>query len=409
MNLDQKDANESKDRSDNGSLPDDASMHLLMRFLKWSTQKLKGLVPMLMNRYFMEESLVHEMLYSRDIGEVPPSNWIDYKLDSGYYPQDARTVVFLREGRPKPVRMPYAEVINFTKDRKARIRVRARIIPYEMPHALQARTQQNMHKFCDEKDRTFNGPVLRLKSLRKNSRNSQWHAILERARYFDQVRTNLTLDATLPPPGEKTLRLQDMGPGNSLPTFEESLMVNSIGVSAVCYFIGRNRRKQFFMKVRQSADGVFEDMLATTSGVVEPPMLPEDAASESDAPQHQVEPLKDLNHYATREMIREFTRETGLSEDHILDIQPLAFVRELTRGGKPQFFFLIEIKPIKELAFKRRFRQSLEGLDEFHDNWKSDLSAHKQPLSPEFACNLVYALEHLQTVERKQASPLVLD
>lgn len=388
-------------------------MRLLERIGEWIIPKVKGLVPMLVNRYFFDESLVYEMLYTRDIGKVPPSNWIDYKLDSHYYAGQVRHVEVSRAGRHKPLQLPYSEVINFTAHPDTKITVRAEIKPYQMTKCLEERTDEIVRRFTAEKGKTFNGPILRVKSLLKNKRGAGWRATLERARYFDQVRTNLSLDAELLPPGKRTLRLQDLGPDNSLRPFDESHMVNSIGVSAVCFFLGKNRRKQFFMKLRCRSDGVFEDMLATTSGVVEPPLTDDEAKHRDEhskpVENHQISRLTELVSYATEEMLREFQRETGLERSHVKSIAPLAFVRELTRGGKPQFFFLIEIQPIRERDFKRRFQSSAEGLEEFRDNWQSDLIAHSKPFSPEFAANLVYPIEHFQARDGKKSSPLFLD
>ncbi len=395
------------------SISESLKMRLLERIGEWIIPKVKGLAPMLVNRYFLDESLVYEMLYTRDIGKVPQSNWINYRLDAHHYPKQVRSAEASRGGRSRSIKLPYSEVINFTTHPDAKITVRAEIKPYQMAKSLEERTNEIIRRFTAEKGKTFNGPVLRVKRLLKNKRGEGWHATLERARYFDQVRTNLTLDADLPLPGKHTLRVEDMGPERSLRPFDESLMVNSIGVSAVCFFQGKNRRKQFFMKLRRRSDGVFEDMLATTSGVVEPPLTADEVEHRKEhgisSVEHQARRLTELVAYAKDEMLREFQRETGLERRHVKNITPLAFVRELTRGGKPQFFFLIEIQPIKEREFKKRFQKSDEGLDEFRDNWLSDLIAHSKPFSPEFAANLIYAIEHFQIRDGKQRSPLFLD
>ena len=43
------------------------------------------------------------------------------------------------------------------------------------------------------------------------------------------------------------------------------------------------------------------------------------------------------------ELRKKFSNEVGLNESVIREITPLALVRELLRGGKPQLFYLIDV------------------------------------------------------------------
>lgn len=112
-------------------------------------------------------------------------------------------------------------------------------------------------------------------------------------------------------------------------------------------------------------------------------------------------------------MKREFFEETGydryaahkglsLSDERILKVIPLAFTRELARGGTPQFFFLILTPYITDKEFVKYFRQSVDGRNEFRDNTLSNLRNH--PLSPETLANLLYAYKYI----RKMPSDRIL-
>ena len=248
-----------------------------------------------------------------------------------------------------------------------------------MSESLKLLTQKNLDKFKKEKPKTTDGPILRMKSLNQLPDNN-YECILEKATYFDQARTNLSLDFPLERSDDKTLRLKDMDGQNNLRTLEESLMANTIGVSGVVYF-RKNNRLYFFMALRKEL-GVFEQMFGTTSGVVEQPKL-----------------CYELTQYATSEMEREFTLETGLNSKVIKSVIPLALTRELIRGGKPQFFFLIEIHKVESHDFSKKFRTSDEGPEEFY-NVIGRLRRHRSVLSPEFNQNLIYAFQKLYKDKR---------
>gem|GEM_PF-3830632 len=110
--------------------------------------------------------------------------------------------------------------------------------------------------------------------------------------------------------------------------------------------------------------------------------------------------MSDLVQYATHQMEREFIAETGVDEKEIdwgqIKFKPLAFSRELIRGGKPQFFFLIEIPELDNDKFHRIFKKSREGLIEFVDKLITKEAALDSALSPEFAMNLIYAFQYIQ-------------
>ena len=73
-----------------------------------------------------------------------------------------------------------------------------------------------------------------------------------------------------------------------------------------------------------------------------------------------------------------------------MEIIPLALVREMLRGGKPQMFFLIRTENISEKQLRKYFKSSL-GITEFKNTLLTTAS-----LSSEVICNYLYAQDYLQ-------------
>ena len=252
---------------------------------------------------------------------------------------------------------------------------------------------------------------------------------LTQSDFLDVVRTNLTRDYPLKGSFRETLRQTDSAqrPG-TLPSLAASRMMNFIGVSAVwCMDCGSGSfetRYRYYLKCRQTGMSVYSDMLGTTSGYANPPKFAsaetaptcketDSSAGIPNADTRQGLASGDLLAYLCEEMKREFFEETGydryaahkglsLSDERILKVIPLAFTRELARGGTPQFFFLILTPYITDKEFVKYFRQSVDGRNEFRDNTLSNLRNH--PLSPETLANLLYAYKYI----RKMPSDRIL-
>lgn len=134
-------------------------------------------------------------------------------------------------------------------------------------------------------------------------------------------------------------------------------------------------------------------MLGTVSGVVEPPANDEFA-------------YDTLEEYAKKEITREFYEETGYNEymvskslpENKIKVVPLAFTRELIRGGKPQFFFLIITPEISDTELSIYFKKSFNGAEEFRNNIDSRIINYR--MSPETQTNFLYALAYIQRFEK---------
>lgn len=358
----------------------------------FGTKTPKEIIRRLQKDCFYQENFIKSLLFLQDwSAKFGRTEFIDYDISKEYYPADKKHISLQFHGETKNVVFPFKEEINFISMPKAKILVNG-IKTYVMPRDLERLTDANLKKFLLIKPNTFDGSNLRISNLRNLSDNN-YECDLEYASYYPQVRTNLTADYRLESGRIPTLRLLDMDDDRGLKPLEQSIMVNTIGTSAVVFY-HKEGRLYFFMKLRKQL-GIYENMFGTTSGEVENP--PED-----------IEP-RDLVSFVSEEMKREFSYETGLNSSKVIkSVRPLAFTRDLIRGGKPQFFFLIEIREVSKREFSSNFRKSIEGLDEFHNDLIYKLR-FRSALSPEFALNLVYAIQALLSVKRLDTEPMNLD
>lgn len=194
---------------------------------------------------------------------------------------------------------------------------------------------------------------------------------IQPATYFDQVGTNLTLDWASGCLGESasmTLRNDvERKANDGLPQLKDSVLANTLGVAVVIVSGGqdiivpiRGNEQAIMMEGRFhcSASGVF-----AWDGVYE----------KASAPTFE---------FFMDGMAREIESETGLlREDYALT--PLAFSRELIRGGKPQLFFIAETdKTVSEIQ---------AGMLEAEEKWEfiSDRDLPEDsPLKPHLSAPL---------------------
>lgn len=182
----------------------------------------------------------------------------------------------------------------------------------------------------------------------KKDRNNEWEnnetikisdfnldkkeVVIQPATYFDQVGTNLTLDwasgclgdnhsATLRNDIEKTV-------DGALPRLKNSVLANTLGVAAVIV----SRGEDVLIPIRGNEQAVMVDKKGkfhcSASGVF--------AWDKADASAINI----DFEFFIDG-MAKEIHSETGLLKEECI-ITPLAFSRELIRGGKPQLFFIAE-------------------------------------------------------------------
>ncbi|PTM60693.1 hypothetical protein [Phreatobacter oligotrophus] len=148
--------------------------------------------------------------------------------------------------------------------------------------------------------------------------------ICQPAFYFDQIATNIVMDwdsGALGP--STTIRNSIEKPvKGTLTSLRDSVLANTLGVCAMFY----NRELKPLIRVRKPNLGALPNggLHCTVSGVY----LFDD------------EPGRNYHlHVLGKGMVHEIERETKLDEKQFLFL-PVAFGRELPRGGKPQLFFI---------------------------------------------------------------------
>lgn len=195
---------------------------------------------------------------------------------------------------------------------------------------------------------------------------------IEKATYFDQVATNLSLDYALKKEdaesiNAKTLREWDINQSKTkygfLPTFSKSKLANTIGVALGITVTNKKGEKVFLIRQRTSNVAVAAKMNA----------LPFSFSLNLETKGLNAGKESSIFDLIKSDFRHEQSEELGL-EPGIIDfekVKPLLLCRELCRGGKPQFFFEIELdipfedikKQIKEnLINKREYSNTIVGL-----------------------------------------------
>ncbi|MBQ0025688.1 MAG: NUDIX hydrolase [Bacteroidales bacterium] len=346
---------------------------------------------------------IKELLLSNITNQIYPNDdFINYPhvLSQNYYSNDGCEVEVICSvnGEIRTVVCPYRMVINYAAKPEVKIRVDySKYEEWKLSGPLRDYTESIIKDFFNVKGQKEDGPVLRVKSL--SECGSEWICRLQKTTYYESIRTNQTLDANLDDGTviEDSMRMHDVDDEKQLKNFDESIMANGIGVSAVVCVCGKGRKgHRYFLKPRKSSTGVFSNMMGTVSGVIEPP--------------EDINIFKDiyLEDYLKKEVIREFQEETGLPVEMINSVHPLAFTRELIRGGKPQFFFLIALPGNAAKIIKKSFKKSLDGNKEFNDRVSSRIRNFS--LSPETFFNFLLAYNYMeQKTRRDDPSKLVVN
>ena len=324
-------------------------------------------------------------------------DFIDYGIAerNGYYPGERRVFNLRIGGRLQAVELPYKELVDFIgRDTAIRLDTTDFDRPFELSQELLEKTQPAFDNFRATRLLKTNDATVRVCRFGDDpSAPGRYRCALQKATYHDQVRTNLTLDRLFPGIEEDSIRSIDLGKDKALKPFEESVMANTLGVSAIWVMEDgttplRKKRLKYFLMPRSRRTGVYSGMLSSVGGVAR-------------APRGGVFPAT-LEEYAAAEMKREFIEESGIDilvaegklRDEDIRIIPLAFLRDLVRGGKPQFFFLISTPHVRSRDLDKAFRKSYNGIEEFSRGSLSRM--RKMKLSPETLANLLYALAWIQ-------------
>lgn len=331
------------------------------------------------------------------------------------YSADMRTMTIRDARGVRTIQIPYLEVINFIQHPDTKIHINPLEITkeFDLTEQLNAATEPVLQDVLKRKPHTTDDSHPRMASLEKVGEN-EYCCSFEKTTYFKQIRTNLSVDYPIDIENEceTTFRYKelkrwenarrDMSLNESsgthphrLPSLSESGLANVVGVSAI-WCMGQAGNRKYYLLPRKENVGVYENRLGMPSGDIE-------------CPQKDVFPNDSLVDFLEWEIAREFAEETGIADidkapelySKPLDVKkiyhrtkmqiiPLAFLREMLRGGKPQMFFLIRTEDIDEKTLQNSFKKSLGNL-EFSNSYFTSAQ-----LSTEVACNYLYAQAYLR-------------
>jgi hypothetical protein len=149
---------------------------------------------------------------------------------------------------------------------------------------------------------------------------------VQRAKYHDQARSNLILDFDRRDPGKyASLRSQLRAQcGEKLPPLSDKRLANTLGAAVLIFYRSRGQWIPYLLR-RVKRIGVFPGGIhCSASGAIKWP---------SSLSKPSFETL------VTGHLLDEIEEELGLTSSDLADLQPVAFCREMARGGKPQMFY----------------------------------------------------------------------
>lgn len=256
-----------------------------------------------------------------------------------------RSSIFLREDPEADIRdyfaekplagyLPYVEIKNWTHDLWSARKIT--VTKKEGTHSLDswgpgdgdALREEAYAQAYQKEPKPFNGPAVRV--LRATPDADELHLTVQRSEYDNQIRSNLAMDFRSRRPGADgtTLRAilrQTSKPGR-LPALDDGRLANTLGVAVLLAFVENGIVQPYLTKrtsegMPMSAGGEYH---CTASGV-----------AELNEQWPHTDPV-----FWRDSMLRELDEEVGLLEHDLEYIEPVAFCREMMRGGKPQLFFL---------------------------------------------------------------------
>jgi len=256
---------------------------------------------------------------------------------------------------------------------------------YTFPGALETRRREMVEEFGQKKLlKKGNQPAPRVVTC-DTSRETP-HFVLEAAHYHDQVGSNLTIDR---PPFSPTITVRGVecrcvrewdvaqanGQVKKLPTFEESRLANTIGVAiGITARSSRDGRWQWLRRKRSKEVAVYPGMWHVPFSFA----LAFDEHSRT---------VNDLNTLIRFDLASERSEElAGLEVSDFGTLKPVAFCRDLARGGKPQFFFELPLR----ISLEDLLRRTKDTTEEFVGKIQPISELQEGPkVSPELVCFLL--------------------
>ncbi len=301
------------------------------------------------------------------------------------YPDEVVNLISIRL-KTELLEAPYTLLIDYTADPTLTLGTFVNKGRFYLPGELAVlREQQIERRRAAGKLKKGDQPALRVADVSKTEKGIVY--LVEEATYYDQVGSNLSLDATLPvgigvvPATTGSARAWDIaqsGSGKHLPSLSASRLSNTLGVAVGIRATDRSGRVGVIARRRGPNVDVYPNMwhVPFSFALSFMPPLPKQG---------------ELASLVNFDYAKELAEETKLEYGEITSVYPVALCRDLVRGGKPQLFF----EMTTSLNFEElKLRLTHAGGDEFNGplelielDRKPELAGG--PLSPELLAHIV--------------------
>jgi hypothetical protein len=264
-------------------------------------------------------------------------------------------------------------------------------------HELKAFQSEALDAFRNSGRMKVDNKIIRLSAIDETGKK----LFVQKAFYSDQAQSNLVLDWPGPHTLKKrksidSLRTYIDGQYHSvLPSFDDTRLANTIGVSAVLFFKSETGCWLPYLPLRARGGMSKKKRLALAEGQF--------SATASGSAEWD-DNATTFEHLFTADMYRELSQEARVPKDSITHLIPVSLCREFQRGGKPQLFYVgftsmseDELTNARRLSIQeeahipdRKVEVEDEHLDFSQPN-RMRRQIKKHGLGPEAAANLSYA------------------
>jgi hypothetical protein len=280
-----------------------------------------------------------------------------------------------QESRARRYRLLYADIValadgnmepalpNGVNLRDIKVDVKSRL--YRIPPDLFAHSQQAIEIFKSTKRLNFKDGEWENNDCFSVSSFQDGLIECQRAKYFDQIGTNITMDwdSGLIKGGSTIRSTIEKNPKGALPAFQDSCLANTIGTAVMVL----NNELRPIVRVRNPNMGSIPHagLHSSVSGVLEPSKTMAFGRQTFDVFRPGTE--------------AELLSEMGLHPNEY-NLYPVAFARELPRGGKPQIFWVavtnLSDEQIRDRMAKAEEASEFVPSDEF-DFFQQELDYYK--------------------------------
>ncbi|MEM8486733.1 MAG: toll/interleukin-1 receptor domain-containing protein [Bacteroidota bacterium] len=284
-----------------------------------------------------------------------------------YAGSDILRFKYISEGESKEVGVPYVQVSQFIQNRGYEelyhelkyvatkpysLDEYAEEHPEAVNHCLRIYEELSDHIGDDFIDKYRNSSIVSIANY--NEKNNFLE--LKLAGYHDQIKTNFVLDIPLQETTSTSLRGYEKEIGlksdaGSLPSFQDSVLANTIGIATL---VITNDDHIIFPKRLGHMMAFGGKLGCSASGALE-------WTKRLDRKTIDI----GFSEFLIEDTLREADEELGIPS-YYLEPTPLAFCRELNRGGKPQFFYVsfcsLSLEEVIQKAWKSKGHMEFDSL-----------------------------------------------